>query len=331
MTARARACRDGPTSISKWWARSRPQWRAGGWPRAQPDPALGPEQLPATWGSELLSRRSVPTGSRLFRYCYDVAERAVTARPTTPPPPTAHEPPMNRPAIALTIAGSDPSGGAGIQADLKTFSALGVYGAAVVTALTAQNTRTVTAVRGVAPGLVRAQIDAVLNDLPVDAIKLGMLHSAAIIDAVADALISVPQIPVVLDPVMLSKSGAPLLDAGALSSLRQRLIPRAAVLTPNLPEAAVLLGSAEADLLADVDQERARLASAAACATWVPGPWSSKADTSPRKSDQRRLVLGRQHPNAALRPTDRHAQHARHGLYLCGGDYLGPRPGRIHT
>lgn len=166
---------------------------------------------------------------------------------------------MNRPAIALTIAGSDPSGGAGIQADLKTFSALGVYGAAVVTALTAQNTRTVTAVQGVAPGLVRAQIDAVLNDLPVDAIKLGMLHSAAIIDAVADALTSVPQIPVVLDPVMLSKSGAPLLDAGALSSLRQRLIPRAAVLTPNLPEAAVLLGSAEADLLADSDQERARL------------------------------------------------------------------------
>ncbi len=167
---------------------------------------------------------------------------------------------MNRPAIALTIAGSDPSGGAGLQADLKTFSALGVYGAAVVTALTAQNTRAVTAVHAVAPSFVAAQIAAVLSDLPVDAIKLGMLHSAAVIDAVADALASVPQIPVVLDPVMLSKSGAALLDHGAISALRRRLIPRAQVLTPNLPEAAVLLGVSEATLLSDPSSDRALLA-----------------------------------------------------------------------
>jgi len=152
---------------------------------------------------------------------------------------------MTRPAIALSIAGSDPSGGAGIQADLKTFSALGVYGAAAITALTAQNTRAVTGVHAIPPSFVRAQIEAVLSDLPVDAIKLGMLESAAVIHAVADALQAVPQIPVVLDPVMLSKSGAPLLAPEAVEALRHRLLPRASVLTPNLPEAAALLGLSE--------------------------------------------------------------------------------------
>lgn len=155
---------------------------------------------------------------------------------------------MTRPAIALSIAGSDPSGGAGIQADLKTFSALGVYGTAVITALTAQNTRAVLGVHAVEPSFVRDQIEAVLNDLPVDSIKLGMLHNAAVIAAVADVLDGVPHIPVVLDPVMLSKSGAALLDQSALSLLRQRLIPRAQILTPNLPEAGVLLGLGEAAL-----------------------------------------------------------------------------------
>lgn len=155
---------------------------------------------------------------------------------------------MTRPAIALTIAGSDPSGGAGIQADLKTFSALGVYGAAAVTALTAQNTRTVRAVHSISPSFVKAQIEAVLSDLPVDAIKLGMLESAAVIHVVADVLQAVPQIPVVLDPVMLSKSGAPLLVRDAVEALRDRLLPRAAVLTPNLPEAAALLGIQEAEI-----------------------------------------------------------------------------------
>ena len=154
-----------------------------------------------------------------------------------------------RPAIALTVAGSDPSGGAGIQADLKTFSALGVYGAAAITALTAQNTRMVTAVHAIAPSFVRAQIEAVLGDLPVDAIKLGMLESAAVIHAVADVLQTVPNIPVVLDPVMLSKSGASLLGSDAIDALRRRLLPLARVLTPNFPEAAVLLGTSEAELL----------------------------------------------------------------------------------
>ena len=154
-----------------------------------------------------------------------------------------------RPASALSIAGSDPSGGAGIQADLKTFSALGVYGTAAVTALTAQNTQAVTAVHAIAPSFVRAQIEAVLSDLPVDAIKLGMLESAAVIHVVADVLLTVPKIPVVLDPVMLSKSGAALLGPDAVDALRRRLLPLSCVLTPNLPEAAALLGLTEAELL----------------------------------------------------------------------------------
>lgn len=145
------------------------------------------------------------------------------------------------PPIALTIAGSDSGGGAGIQADLKTFSALGVYGASVVTALTAQNTREVRGVFDVDPGFVRAQIEAVFDDIAVDAIKIGMLSRADIIEAVADALEAGPQIPVVLDPVMVAKSGDPLLRREAIAALRDRLLPLAAVVTPNLPEAGVLL------------------------------------------------------------------------------------------
>lgn len=145
------------------------------------------------------------------------------------------------PPIALTIAGSDSGGGAGIQADLKTFSALGVYGASVVTALTAQNTRAVTAVHEAPPEMIRAQIEAVLADLDVGAIKIGMLASVPVIDAVADALEDVA-VPIVLDPVMVAKSGDALLAENAIARLADRLVPLATVLTPNLPEAACLLG-----------------------------------------------------------------------------------------
>ncbi|MEM9604551.1 MAG: bifunctional hydroxymethylpyrimidine kinase/phosphomethylpyrimidine kinase [Pseudomonadota bacterium] len=143
-------------------------------------------------------------------------------------------------AIALTIAGSDSGGGAGIQADLKTFSALGVYGASVLTAVTAQNTRAVTAVQDIEPGVIAAQIDAVCSDLDVGAIKIGMLSSVTIIDVVADALADV-RCPVVLDPVMVAKSGDALLARDAVAHLRTRLLPLAHVVTPNLPEAAQLL------------------------------------------------------------------------------------------
>jgi hydroxymethylpyrimidine/phosphomethylpyrimidine kinase len=145
-------------------------------------------------------------------------------------------------AIALTIAGSDSSGGAGIQADLKTFSALGVYGASAITALTAQNTQGVDDVMVVPPEFVLAQMRSVANDLRVSAIKIGMLGTGDIIEAVLEGLDAFPSVPVVLDPVMVSTSGDPLLDENALDLLRTKLLPRADLITPNLKEAAALLG-----------------------------------------------------------------------------------------
>jgi hydroxymethylpyrimidine/phosphomethylpyrimidine kinase len=143
--------------------------------------------------------------------------------------------------IALTIAGSDSSGGAGIQADLKTFAALGVYGASGITALTAQNTQGVTGIHLVPADFVAAQIDAVFSDLAVKAVKIGMVAQSATIDAIAAGLARWSPGPVVLDPVMVATSGDRLLAADAVDALRTKLIPRAALLTPNLPEAAALL------------------------------------------------------------------------------------------
>lgn len=148
--------------------------------------------------------------------------------------------------IALTIAGSDSGGGAGIQADVKAMSALGVYAASVITAVTAQNTQAVTAVHGIPLGMVTAQIDAVLRDLDVRAIKIGMLATPEIIHCVADAIEGFGG-PVVLDPVMVAKSGDTLLANQAVTTLRDTLLPRASLLTPNLPEAARLLDRADAD------------------------------------------------------------------------------------
>lgn len=146
---------------------------------------------------------------------------------------------------ALTIAGSDSGGGAGVQADLKAFSALGVYGASVLTAITAQNTRAVTAVTAVAPAMIRAQMDAVFDDLVIGAIKVGMLGEPDAIGAVADGLAG-RAAPVVLDPVMVAKSGDALLADDAVAVLRARMLPLADLLTPNLPEAARLLDAPEA-------------------------------------------------------------------------------------
>ena len=145
--------------------------------------------------------------------------------------------------IAVTIAGSDSSGGAGLQGDLKTFSALGVYGASVVTALTAQNTAGVRAIHDVPAEFVAAQMDAVFSDLDVGAVKIGMLARPAVIEAVAERLVRWHQKRVVLDPVMMASSGDRLLDPGAIDVLKRVLIPRVAVLTPNLDEAAALLGA----------------------------------------------------------------------------------------
>lgn len=162
--------------------------------------------------------------------------------------------------IALTIAGSDSGGGAGIQADLKAFSALGVYGASVLTAITAQNTVAVTAVHEIPSDIVAAQIDAVLSDLPVKSIKLGMLFSPAIIGVVAGCLGGFDG-PVVLDPVMIAKSGDALLQDAAVDALIEMLLPKADLLTPNLPEAARILGTSEAANTAEMQaQAKALLA-----------------------------------------------------------------------
>jgi hydroxymethylpyrimidine/phosphomethylpyrimidine kinase len=149
-------------------------------------------------------------------------------------------------AIAVTIAGSDSGGGAGIQADLKTFSALGVYGASIITALTAQNTMGVQGIHDVPPDFVTKQIDSVFSDLEVRAVKIGMLSQPAVIEAVAEGLQRYSQTQVVLDPVMVAASGDRLLAPEAVNALRHVLLPRALLVTPNLLEAAALLDEPQA-------------------------------------------------------------------------------------
>jgi hydroxymethylpyrimidine/phosphomethylpyrimidine kinase len=146
-------------------------------------------------------------------------------------------------AIALTIAGSDPGGGAGIQADLKTFAALGVYGASVITALTAQNTKGVTAIHDVPDEFIAAQMDAVFSDLAIAAVKIGMLSQVAAIKAVAAGLRRHHAKKMVLDPVMIASSGERLLTKEAVAAMRRELIPYVLMVTPNLPEAAALTGA----------------------------------------------------------------------------------------
>lgn len=232
------------------------------------------------------------------------------------------------PAIALTIAGSDSSGGAGIQADLKAFSALGVYGASVITAITAQNTRAVTAIHDVPLDVVEAQIAAVLDDLNVGAIKIGMLSSPRIVRCVAEALAGYDG-PIVLDPVIVSKSGAKLLRDDAIEALVSTLLPRATLITPNLPEAGALLGEP-----AGIRRRGGPRAGRAPCpsrprrsdegrsrgrcdlyrfprpARWWPGPLHRAARRDP------------QHPRHGVLPVLGH--HRRSGQGACNGG-CGPR------
>jgi len=174
-------------------------------------------------------------------------------------------------AIAVTIAGSDSGGGAGIQADLKTFSALGVYGATVITALTAQNTHGVSAIHDVPPEFVTAQIDAVFSDLAVGAVKIGMLSRAPVIKAVAQGLDRWKQTQVVLDPVMVATSGDRLLAPDAVDMLRRELLPRARVVTPNLPEAAALLDAKIAASEAEMQAQAERILALGAKAVLIKG------------------------------------------------------------
>jgi hydroxymethylpyrimidine/phosphomethylpyrimidine kinase len=174
-------------------------------------------------------------------------------------------------AIALTIAGSDSSGGAGIQADLKTFAALGVYGASAIAALTAQNTTGVTGIHDVPPDFIVAQIDAVFEDLDVGAVKIGMLSQSAAIVAIARALDRHQAKNIVLDPVMIAASGARLLADDAIVTLKKELIPRALLITPNLPEAAALTGASMAKSEAEMAAQAKQLLGAGARNVLIKG------------------------------------------------------------
>ena len=174
------------------------------------------------------------------------------------------------PVSALSIAGSDSGGGAGIQADLKAFAAHGVHGLCAIAALTAQHTRGVTAVHVPPVAFLRAQIDACFDDFDIGAVKLGMLATAEVIHAVADALEARGPVPLVVDPVMVATSGARLLAEDALEALRSRLLPRATVLTPNIPEAELLSGMRIASP-ADAEQALVRLLATGAEAVLLKG------------------------------------------------------------
>jgi hydroxymethylpyrimidine/phosphomethylpyrimidine kinase len=181
--------------------------------------------------------------------------------------------------IALTIAGSDSSGGAGIQADLKTFAALGVYGASVVTALTAQNTSGVAGIHPVPADFVTAQIDAVFSDLAVKAVKIGMVAQLATVDAIAAGLKRWSPSHIVLDPVMVATSGDRLLAADAVEALRTKLVPRAALVTPNLPEAAALLDEPVASSKAAIESQGRRLLSMGCRAVLIKGGHGQGAES----------------------------------------------------
>lgn len=183
---------------------------------------------------------------------------------------THHETAMSIP-IALTIAGSDSSGGAGIQADLKTFAACGVYGASAITALTAQNTKGVTGIHDVPADFITAQIDAVFTDLDVKAVKIGMVARREAIEAIVAGLDRWAPKHVVVDPVMVATSGDRLLSPDAIDALRIRLFPRASLITPNLPEAAALLNEAVAASEADIEGQGRRLLAMGCPAVLIKG------------------------------------------------------------
>ncbi len=182
-------------------------------------------------------------------------------------------------AIALTVAGSDSGGGAGIQADLKTFSALGVFGASVVTAVTAQNTQGVRAVEDVSPAMIAAQLDAVLDDFAVGGVKIGMVSREETIAVIAESL-GARGVRPVLDPVMVATSGDRLLQPQAIRALGARLVPLAALVTPNLPEAALLTGTAIAAGEDEMAAQARMLVAAGAGAALVKGGHGQGADST---------------------------------------------------
>ncbi|HLH29968.1 MAG TPA: bifunctional hydroxymethylpyrimidine kinase/phosphomethylpyrimidine kinase [Terriglobia bacterium] len=177
---------------------------------------------------------------------------------------------MDRTRVALTIAGSDPSGGAGIQSDLKTFSRLRVYGMAVIAALTAQNTEGVSGVASVEPEFVSMQLDAVLSDIPPDATKTGMLSTPEIVEAVAGKIHQYRVRNLVVDPVIVSTSGTPLLDSKAIDVFRRILLPQAFIITPNLDEARALTGK-PIDTVEDMEEAALRIHGLGAANVFIKG------------------------------------------------------------
>jgi hydroxymethylpyrimidine/phosphomethylpyrimidine kinase len=200
---------------------------------------------------------------------------------------------------ALSIAGSDSGGGAGIQADLKAFARCGVHGTTAITAITAQNTVGVDAVEQVSPKMIFAQVRAVVEDIRVDAVKVGMLGTAETVDAVVEALALVGEAPVVVDPVMVAESGAVLLDDAARETLIEKLLPMAEVVTPNIPEARVLAG-------ADGDESQFHLA----CAIHALGP-EAVVVTGGHSEDQIDLFCDGE--RVVEIPGERHLDGAAHG------------------
>jgi hydroxymethylpyrimidine/phosphomethylpyrimidine kinase len=232
----------------------------------------------------------------------------------------AQRPPIRR---VLSIAGSDSGGGAGIQADLKAFARCGVHGMTAITAITAQNTRTVTAVEAVSPEMIVAQVAAVASDIGVDAVKIGMLGTTATIEAVDRALDELPAgVPVVLDPVMIAESGARLLDEDAHAALVSRLLPRAAVITPNLPEALTLAGRDPAENgHADVPALARGLRALGPAAVVVTGGHRERSVDVYVDADTLEEITGPQHPGGAS-----HGSGCTHSSALAAHLALGLTP-----
>ncbi len=192
----------------------------------------------------------------------------------------------------LTIAGSDSSGGAGIQADIKTLTVHGVYAMSAVTALTAQNTRGITDVLTVSPDFLKAQLKSVFTDIPPDAVKIGMVATRALIDTIGETLVSHPVKHIVLDPVMIATSGTRLLANDAGDAMRERLFPLATVITPNIPEAEILSGR-KINSHADMEEAAASLAATHGCAVLIKGGHSgADADDYLCSQTERRWFCG---------------------------------------
>jgi hydroxymethylpyrimidine/phosphomethylpyrimidine kinase len=205
---------------------------------------------------------------------------------------------MNRKHVptALSIAGSDSGGGAGIQADLKAFAACGVHGMTAITAITAQNTVGVSAVETISPATIVAQVRAVAEDIGVYAVKIGMLGTPETVDAVVEALDLIGGAPVVVDPVMVAESGAILLDDDARTALVERLLPLATVVTPNIPEARALSGAGERDSQEDLAREVLALGPAAVVVT---GGHSEEVVDLFFDGSKAEAIPGERHPDGA--------------------------------